>query len=139
MLPSGKSRFDDLQKFSIDDNSWEKINAAENAPAPAEFEFRYPGPKPQSREQAILMLCDALEGASRTLAEPTPVRLEQLVHTIAMKRLMDGQFDQSNMTLKELHAIENAITRMLCAIYHGRIKYPTDKPQAENKPAAAVS
>ncbi len=114
-------------------------NAAENSPAPAEFEFRYPGPKPQSREQAILMLCDALEGASRTLAEPTPVRLEQLVHTIAMKRLMDGQFDQSNMTLKELHAIENAITRMLCAIYHGRIKYPTDKPQAENKPAAAVS
>lgn len=113
-------------------------NAAENNPAPAEFEFRYPGPKPQSREQAILMLCDALEGASRTLAEPTPVRLEQLVHTMAMKRLMDGQFDQSNLTLKELHAIETAITRTLCAIYHGRIKYPTDKPQAEPKPAGNV-
>lgn len=113
-----------------------QINAAENNPAPADFEFRYPGPKPQSREQAILMLCDALEGASRTLAEPTPVRLEQLVHTMAMKRLMDGQFDQSNLTLKELHNIETAITRTLCAIYHGRIKYPTDKPQPENKPVA---
>jgi len=113
--------------------------AEENAPAPAEFEFRYPGPKPQSREQAILMLCDAMEGASRTLAEPTPVRLEQLVHTMAIKRLMDGQFDQSNLTLKELHSIENAITRTLCAIYHGRIKYPTDKPQAESKPAANVA
>jgi putative nucleotidyltransferase with HDIG domain len=116
-----------------------QINAAENNPAPADFEFRYPGPKPQSREQAILMLSDALEGASRTLAEPTPVRLEQLVHTMAMKRLMDGQFDQSNMTLKELHAIETAITRTLCAIYHGRIKYPSDKPQADNKPAASTN
>lgn len=107
--------------------------AEENEPAPADFEFRYPGPKPQSQEQAILMLCDALEGASRTLSEPTPVRLEQLVHTMAMKRLMDGQFDQSNLTLKELHAIEVAITRTLCGIYHGRIKYPSDKSQPVGK------
>lgn len=116
-----------------------QLNASENNPAPAEFEFRYPGPKPQSREQAILMLCDALEGASRTLAEPTPVRLEQLVHTMAMKRLMDGQFDQSNLTLKELHSIENAITRTICAIYHGRIKYPTDKPEQQPKPAGNIA
>ena len=114
-------------------------NAADKSPAPAEFEFRYPGPKPQSREQAILMLCDGLEGASRSLTEPTPVRLEQLVHTMAMKRLMDGQFDQSNLTLKELHSIEVAITRSLCAIYHGRIKYPSDKSQTPRKPAMGVA
>ncbi len=116
---------------------------AENAPAPADFEFRYPGPKPQTREQAILMLCDALEGASRTLTEPTPVRLEQLVHAIAMKRLMDGQFDQSTLTLKELHRIEQAITKTLCAIYHARIAYPSEanatSDQAKTSPASAVS
>jgi putative nucleotidyltransferase with HDIG domain len=98
--------------------------AAENAPAPAEFEFRYPGPKPQTREAAILMLCDGVEGAARTLPEPTAIRIEQLVHAMAMKRLMDGQFDECNLTLAELHKIEQAIMKMLTAIYHGRIAYP---------------
>lgn len=95
-----------------------------NTPAPTEFEFRYPGPKPQTREAAILMLCDAGESAARTLAEPTPIRLEQLIHQIAQKRLMDGQLDDCNMTLRELHLIEQAITKTLAATYHGRVKYP---------------
>jgi len=91
---------------------------------PSEFEFRYPGPKPQSREAAILMLCDTVESASRTLPDPTPNRIEQLVHKLAMKRLMDGQFDESSITLEELHRVEEAITKSLSGIYHGRIKYP---------------
>lgn len=98
---------------------------AQGAPAPAEFEYRYPGPKPHTREAAILMLCDCVEGAARALPEPTPVRLEQVVHTMAQKRLQDGQFDECNLTLKELHRIEEAMTKTLCAIYHGRIKYPS--------------
>lgn len=117
-----------------------KQKEAESAPAPAEFEFRYPGPKPQTREAAILMLCDGVEGAARTLPEPTPVRLEQLVHTMAMKRLMDGQFDECNITLAELSKIEQAITKTLCAIYHGRIAYPKDKPQPQPaRPAASAA
>lgn len=100
----------------------------QNMPAPTEFEFRYPGPKPQTREAAILMLCDAAESAARTLAEPTPIRLEQLIHQIAQKRLMDGQLDDCNMTLRELHLIEQAITKTLAATYHGRVKYP-EKPE----------
>ena len=92
-----------------------------------ESAFRYPGPKPQSREAAVLMISDAVEGASRTLAEPTPKRLETLVHEIAMKRLLDGQFDESSLTLSELAIIEDSLTKSLIGIHHGRIKYPEQK------------
>jgi hypothetical protein len=109
----------------------------EGEPQPSEFEFRYPGPKPQTREAAILMLCDTVESAARSVAEPTPNKLEQLVHKLAMKRLMDGQFDESNLTLEELHRVEEAITRSLVGIHHGRIKYPSEKAaRAEPEPAA---
>lgn len=92
-----------------------------------ESAFRYPGPKPQSKEAAVLMVADAVEGATRTLAEPTPKRLETLVHEIAMKRLLDGQFDESSLTLSELAIIEDSLTKSLIGIHHGRIKYPEQK------------
>ncbi|MAE63085.1 MAG: hypothetical protein CMJ18_02330 [Phycisphaeraceae bacterium] len=98
---------------------------------PSEFEYRYPGPKPQTKEAAIIMLCDTIESAARTLAEPTPVRLEQLVHQLAMKRLMDGQFDQCQLTLSDLHRIEESLTKTLCAIHHGRVAYPSDSKAEE--------
>ncbi len=109
-----------------------------NTPAPTEFEFRYPGPKPRTREAAILMLGDAIESAARTVREPTAIRLEQLVHAIAQKRLMDGQFDESSLTLQELHQIEVSMSKTLAAIYHARVKYPTEKPE-EARPAASES
>ncbi len=93
-------------------------------PAPSEFEFRYPGPKPQTKEAAIMLLSDGIEAAARTIDEPTPIRLEQLVHNIAMKRLMDGQFDECALTLQDLARAEAAINKTLCAIYHARVKYP---------------
>ena len=100
-------------------------------PRPSEFEFRYPGPKPQTREAAIMLICDGIESAARTVEEPTPVRLEQLVHSIAIARLMDGQFDECSLTLSELARIEAAVTKTLCAVYHRRIKYPqADAPAA---------
>ena len=112
----------------------QKQRSDSNDPEPAEFAFRYPGPKPQTREAAILMLCDTIEGAARALQERTAVRLEQLAHTLANKRLMDSQFDECNLTLKDLHKIETAITKSLCAIYHTRIEYPTDQPQESPQP-----
>lgn len=98
---------------------------------PAEIEYRYPGPKPQRKEAAILMLCDAVESATRAMAEPTPSRIQALVHSIARKRLADGQFDECALTLRELSLIEDAITRMLAAIYHGRIAYPKSAPERD--------
>jgi cyclic-di-AMP phosphodiesterase PgpH len=92
-----------------------------------ESAFRYPGPKPQTKEAAVLMLADAVEGASRALAEPTPARIESLVHDIAMKRLLDGQFDQCSLTLRELATVEDSLIKSLTAVYHGRIKYPDQR------------
>ena len=92
-----------------------------------ESDFRYPGPKPQTKESAVLMLADAVEGASRALVEPTPARIESLVHDIAMKRLLDGQFDSCELTLRELATIEDSLVKSLTAVYHGRVKYPEQR------------
>lgn len=92
-----------------------------------EAAFRYPGPKPQSKEAAVMMLADACESASRTLVEPTAKRIESLVDALAMKRLLDGQFEDSTLTLTELNTVKDTLTKSLIAIYHGRVKYPDQK------------
>jgi cyclic-di-AMP phosphodiesterase PgpH len=92
-----------------------------------ESSFRYPGPKPQSKEAAVMMLADAVESASRTLNEPTPKRLEGLVQDLTMKRLLDGQFDESPLKLNEIHAVQESLVKSLIGIYHGRIKYPEQR------------
>jgi cyclic-di-AMP phosphodiesterase PgpH len=95
-----------------------------------ESSFRYPGPKPQTKEAGVMMLSDAVESASRTLSEPTPRRIETLVHKITMDKLLDGQFEESPLTLSEIHTIEESLTQSLIAIYHGRIKYPEQQRSA---------
>ena len=92
-----------------------------------EASFRYPGPKPQSREAAVLMLADAVESASRTLTEPTPRRIQSLVHEISMKRLLDGQFDECEIKMTELRAVEESLIKSLLAAHHGRVRYPGQK------------
>ncbi len=100
------------------------------AAADLESCFRYPGPKPQTREQGILMLSDAVESTSRSLANPTPGSLQKLVHDLLMKRLLDGQFEESGLTLTELHVIEEALCKSLIALFHARIKYPEAEPES---------
>ncbi len=100
-----------------------------NGPCELEASFRYPGPKPQTRENGILMLADAVESASRALIDPAPNSLRKLVHDLLMKRLLDGQFDESGLTLTELHQIEESLAKSLIALYHSRIRYPDAKPQ----------
>jgi putative nucleotidyltransferase with HDIG domain len=100
-----------------------KLNGTGNLPS--EAEFRYPGPRPQTREAAIVMLADSVEGAVRALPEITPTKIETVVHNMAIKRLQDGQFDQCEITLKELSRIEESISKNLAAHYHGRVVYPS--------------
>jgi hypothetical protein len=97
---------------------------ADGQPHPLEPTFRYPGPKPQTRENGIVMLADAVESSSRALSVPTPGSLRKLVHDLLMKRLLDGQFEESGLTLTELHVIEESLCKGLIALYHSRIKYP---------------
>ncbi len=92
-----------------------------------EGSFRYPGPRPQSPETAVLMLADATEGACRTLTDPAPARIRNLVHELTMKRLLDGQFDECGLTFKQLRVIEDNLVKSLTAVYHGRVKYPSQQ------------
>ena len=94
-----------------------------------EEEYRYPGPKPQTREAAILMLADAVESSSRTLKDPTPAQLATLVETIAAEKLQDGQFDECDLTLRQLDIIKASLVKALVAMYHGRVKYPGQEPE----------
>lgn len=89
--------------------------------------FRYPGPKPQTKETAILMLADCVESACRTLVEPTPKRVEDLVRSITSDKLQDGQFDETQLTFNELKTIQDAIVLAIMSIYHARIKYPSQE------------
>ena len=92
--------------------------------------FRYPGPKPKTKEVAILMIADAVESASRVMPDPNPGRIEALVRDISRKRLMGHQFDDCDLTFRELVKIEDAIIARLNSIYHTRVKYPDDeKPE----------
>lgn len=102
----------------------------EDAPAVEESSYRYPGPRPQTKETGVMLLADAVESASRTLSEPTPRRIESLVHEITMDKLLDGQFEESSLTLGEIRTIEESLTKSLTAIYHGRIKYPDQQRTA---------
>lgn len=104
---------------------------------PDETDFRYPGPKPRTKECAILMLADAVESATRSMAEPTPSRIDTLVRDLANKRFADGQFDDCGLTFRELRAISESISRTVAAIYHGRVQYP-DARRAEPKPTKAA-
>lgn len=106
--------------------------------APDEIEYRYPGPKPRTREAAILMLADAVESATRALKEPAPARIEALVRQIARKRLEDGQFDECDLTLRELQTIEASIIKSVTSIYHSRIAYPGGETR-DGRRATAVN
>lgn len=96
----------------------------EDDPEFSEEEFRYPGPKPQFREAALCMLADSIEAAARSLDEPSPVRLQNIVRNVIQRKFSDGQLDECNLTLKDLSKVEAAFVRILLGIYHQRIDYP---------------
>jgi hypothetical protein len=115
---------------------------AENAKVD-ENNFRYPGPAPQTKEAAVLMLADAVESAVRSLKDPAPSRIEAVVRDIAERKLHEGQFDETNLTLRELRTIEDSLIRSLVAMYHGRIKYPErrteDRRETERRSEPSAS
>lgn len=93
--------------------------------------YRYPGPKPQTREAAIVMLADAVEAASRALKDPSSARVAELVHELIMRRLLDGQLEESPLTLREIHKIEQTMTQMMQGLFHTRVSYPSHSSQEE--------
>ena len=116
-------------------------NKPKDAHPPRESEFRYAGPKPRSKEVAILMIADAVEGAVRSLEEVSLSKVETVIHNIVMKRLQDGQFDECDITLRELSLVQTAMGKTIAAHYHGRIAYPTapDEPMASEPSDKKIS
>jgi putative nucleotidyltransferase with HDIG domain len=103
-----------------------------------ESEFRYPGPKPDSKEAGILMLADSVEAASRSLDDPSPRRLKNLIELIFSERIDDGQLDDTALTFRDLRHIKDTFLKMLLGIYHVRVKYP-DQEEAEEPDIEIVS
>ncbi len=91
-----------------------------------EADYRYPGPKAQFKEAAIVGIADCVEAAVRSLARPTPERIESMVRKIIQDRLEDGQFNECHLTLKELDLIARSMCETLKGIFHSRIEYPDD-------------
>ena len=89
-----------------------------------EHEFRYPGPKPQSKEAAIIMIADSVEAAARTVKNPTPGKLRNMIDTIIGRIRDDGQFDECDITIGELSVVADAFVRVVTGIHHHRIAYP---------------
>ncbi len=114
-----------------------QVQEQPDSPAIADHEFRYPGPKPRSRETAIVMLADAVESATRAMDDPEYPRVEKLVHDLALKRLLDGQFDECDLTTRDLDLIERSMVRSLMGIHHGRIAYPPSATIPAAHPSSA--
>ncbi|MDT8861785.1 HD family phosphohydrolase [Alkalihalobacillus sp. MEB130] len=104
---------------------YHKANQDAEQPIP-EAQFRYPGPKAQTKVSAIVGIADSVEAAVRTIQKPTPDKIETLVRKIIQDKLEDGQFDESDLTLKELDQIAVSILETLKGTFHQRIEYPED-------------
>lgn len=89
--------------------------------------FRHSGPKPQSREAAILMLADGVEASVRSLTAQDEPAIRAMVDRIIHERLDDGQFDECDLTLRDLERIREAFVAQLLGMYHRRIAYPQSK------------
>jgi cyclic-di-AMP phosphodiesterase PgpH len=98
-----------------------------------EENFRYPGPKPQTREAGIVMLADVVEAAVRALERPTSSRIKGRVKELINSIFADGQLEECELTLKDLHQIAKSFNNILTSIYHNRIEYPDKLKSQENK------
>ncbi|MDD5524433.1 MAG: HDIG domain-containing protein, partial [Smithella sp.] len=98
----------------------------------SESDFRYPGPKPQTKEAGLIMLGDVVEASSRTLSNPTPARIRSLVRERIERIYMDGQLDESELTLKNLNTIAETFTKILTGIFHHRVDYPESAQKETN-------
>ena len=90
-------------------------------------DFTYPGPRPTTKEQVILMLSDTLEAASRTLKDRTPHGISELVDRIVQGKIDEGQFNEADISLKELHTVSENLKEYIRQVYHARVVYPSGK------------
>lgn len=93
----------------------------------AEEGFRYPGPKPDTKETAIVLLADSVEAATRSLKNPSPDKIEELVRKVINNKFIDGQLDECDLSLKDIEKISGVFSKILSVIYHSRVDYPQEE------------
>ena len=86
--------------------------------------FRYPGPRPQSKETAIVMLADSVEAVVRASRDRSHEKIDELVDGVIAERVTEGQFDECDLTMRDLRTIGESFKATLRGIYHARIEYP---------------
>jgi putative nucleotidyltransferase with HDIG domain len=110
---------------------WGKTREQGNPKGFSIEQFRYPGHPPQSRETAILAICDAVEAASRTLKKPDAASIDMLVQRIVYGKLHLGQLDESGLSMSELRRVSDSLKDTIRHANHGRIEYPWQKAQQD--------
>lgn len=108
------------------------VKAKERDPQTKESDYRYPGPKPQTKEAAVVSIADSCEAAVRAMDHPSNEKIQKFVHQLIESRILDGQLDESGVTLNELAIIEKSIVNGLCSTFHSRIKYPKMESEAKS-------
>ncbi|NNG27780.1 MAG: HDIG domain-containing protein, partial [Ignavibacteriaceae bacterium] len=117
---------------------YEKAKEQDGEEESNEKNFRYPGPKPNSKETSIIMLADGCESAVRSIEEPDPTKVENVIDNIFKSRIEDRQLDESPVTYADISKMKEAFLSILLGQHHRRIKYPNqeevEKGVEEEKP-----
>ncbi len=111
---------------------WSKYSAQPGSDPANRGKFMYPGPSPSTKEQVILMLCDSLEAASRTLSDYSPEAISAFVERIVQGKMDEKQFADADVSIKELSEIKEAIKAYLSQTHHGRVVYPAARKKFLN-------
>ncbi len=126
----GTMRVSFFYQAAVEKYGAEKVNEAD---------YRYPGPRPQRPETAILMICDASESGVRSLDNPDEAAVRAFVGQIIEARIRDGQFDDCNLTFRQLNTIGNVVARRIISAQHTRVRYPgmpaIPSPATERNPS----
>ena len=112
---------------------YKRASEAEHGECAVEADFRYEGPKPQTKEAALIMIADSCEAAVRSISKPNANRIEAMIKKLIRERLNEGQFDECNLTLRELTQVGDVYTRVLSSMFHTRIEYPEPVKEIERK------
>jgi putative nucleotidyltransferase with HDIG domain len=103
--------------------------AARSDPTIETGPFRYAGPKPQRRETAIVMLADSCEAAVRAARDVSGARIDALIDSIVAERVAEGELDECELTMRDVHEIAATFKEILRAVHHPRIQYPSPAPE----------
>jgi putative nucleotidyltransferase with HDIG domain len=107
--------------------------------SPNPVDYAYAGPRPRSKETAVVMLADGVESAMRTVQDPNPARIRELVDRLVGKKIAEGQLDESPLTLHDISLVKDSLVSVLSGMYHHRVDYPAPPAPGDAEPERETS